>query len=117
MVLFSHGVVNQWEKDTPVLSRPPSPCANCAHGRRRRRHIDRRSADAGRAEADDDRRSLSLRALRAGADFMLIGNNMMDEQEQAARYARDLREACETDALMRIHARRRRSSASARLKA
>jgi beta-N-acetylhexosaminidase len=44
------------------------------------------------------------RAVRAGADFLLIGNNMMDEQQQAARYARDLRAACETDAMTRIHA-------------
>jgi beta-N-acetylhexosaminidase len=44
------------------------------------------------------------KAVHAGADFILIGNNMKDEQEQAAAFARRLLSACTQDASMRAHA-------------
>ena len=44
------------------------------------------------------------KAVHAGADFILIGNNMKDEQEQAAEFARRLLSACTQDASMRAHA-------------
>lgn len=102
MVLFSHGVVNQWEKATPVcLSRVA---------------VDRVRAWAPNAHIlTDDLQMQGVqklmstgeacrRALRAGADLLLIGNNMKDEQRQAADFARELLLACETDSSLRAHA-------------
>lgn len=102
MVLFSHGVVHQWEKNTPV-------CLSAVA-------VDKlREWAPGAAILTDDLQMQGLqklmstgeacrRALRAGADLILIGNNMKDEQEQAAQFARDLRDACESDPLLRAHA-------------
>lgn len=102
MVLFSHGVVDQWEKDTPVcLSRVAvdklrrwAPDAHILTDDLQMQGVQKLMSTA----------EACLRALRAGADLLLIGNNMMDEQLRAAEFARDLRLACETDALSRAHA-------------
>jgi beta-N-acetylhexosaminidase len=45
-----------------------------------------------------------VKAVRAGADLIIIGNNLRDEQQQAAGFAHSLRLACEKDLLMRVHA-------------
>jgi beta-N-acetylhexosaminidase len=45
-----------------------------------------------------------VKAVQAGADLIIIGNNMKDEQEQAAGFARNLRSACEKDSMVRTHA-------------
>jgi beta-N-acetylhexosaminidase len=45
-----------------------------------------------------------LKAVRSGADLIIIANNMKDEQVQSAGFARDLRSACEKDSFMRAHA-------------
>ncbi|PPD17469.1 MAG: beta-N-acetylhexosaminidase, partial [Methylocystis sp.] len=44
------------------------------------------------------------KAVHAGADLILIGNNMKDEQDQAAEFARQLLSACAPDASIRAHA-------------
>jgi beta-N-acetylhexosaminidase len=102
MVLFSHGVVNQWERDTPV-------CLSSVAVAKLRAVAPQATILTDDLQMQGVQKLMSTgqacrRALRAGADFLLIGNNMLDEQEQAAGFARDLRELCETDAVMRIHA-------------
>jgi beta-N-acetylhexosaminidase len=102
MVLFSHGIVNQWDKDTPVC-------------------LSRFAVDKVRAFAPDayiltddlqmqgvqklmTTGEACVKAVQAGADLIIIGNNLKDEQEDAAGFARDLRAACERDPLIRAHA-------------
>ncbi|MBY6241695.1 glycoside hydrolase family 3 N-terminal domain-containing protein [Methylosinus sp. Sm6] len=102
MVLFSHGVVSQWEKDTPV-------CLSSVAVGKLRAVAPQATILTDDLQMQGVQKLMSTgeacsRALRAGADFLLIGNNMLDEQAQAAGYAHELCEACETDALMRIHA-------------
>lgn len=102
MALFSHGVVDQWEKDTPV-------CLSSVAVEKLRAWAPQAVILTDDLQMQGVQKLMTTgeacrRAVRAGADFLLIGNNMMDEQQQAAGYARDLREACETDALTRIHA-------------
>ncbi len=103
MVLFSHGVVNQWETDTPT-------CLSAVAVRKLREWA------PGAVILTDDLQmqgvqklmttgEASLCALRAGVDFILIGNNMKDEQDEFARYAENLLEACEKDASLRDAAR------------
>jgi beta-N-acetylhexosaminidase len=102
MALFSHGVVNQWEKDTPAcLSavavaklRAWAPGAVIVTDDLQMQGVQKLTTTKEACE----------RALRAGVDLLLIGNNMIDQQAQAADYARDLREKCEQDAMLRIHA-------------
>ncbi|WP_159728632.1 glycoside hydrolase family 3 N-terminal domain-containing protein [Methylosinus sp. Ce-a6] len=103
MVLFSHGIVNQWEQDTPC-------CLSSVAVRKYRQW----APDAVILTDDLQMQGVqklmttgeaSLCALRAGVDFILIGNNMKDEQEDSARYATDLLEACEKDDTLRDNAR------------
>ncbi|MBI3275303.1 MAG: glycoside hydrolase family 3 protein [Methylocystis sp.] len=102
MVLFSHGVVDQWEKDTPVCL--SSVAVNKVRGFAPDTYIltdDLQMQGVQKLMSTDD---ACVKAVRAGVDLILIGNNMKDEQEQAAGFARNLRSACETDASMRAHA-------------
>lgn len=96
MALFSHGIVNQWEQDTPC-------CLSSVAIRKYRQWA------PGAVILTDDLQMQGVQklmttgeaflcALRAGADFILIGNNMKDEQAQSARYAQNLLDACDKDA-------------------
>jgi beta-N-acetylhexosaminidase len=102
MVLFSHGVVNQWEKNTPVCL--SSVAVNKARGYAPEAHILTDDLQMQGLQRLMPTGEACLRALRAGADLILIGNNLEDEQEQAVGFARDLRAACLGDSRMRAHA-------------
>jgi beta-N-acetylhexosaminidase len=102
MVLFSHGVVNQWDKDTPVC------LSHVAVSK-----VRSWAPDAYILTDDLQMQGVQnlmptgdacVRAVRAGADLIIIGNNLKDEQKGSASFARNLRSACEKDALMRTHA-------------
>ncbi|WP_166142201.1 glycoside hydrolase family 3 protein [Methylosinus sp. RM1] len=103
MVLFSHGVVNQWEQDTPC-------CLSSVAVRKLRRSApgvviltdDLQMQGVQKLMTTGD---AALCALRAGADFILIGNNMKDEQAESARYAQNLLDACAKDASLADNAR------------
>ncbi|WP_018266945.1 glycoside hydrolase family 3 N-terminal domain-containing protein [Methylosinus sp. LW4] len=102
MVLFSHGVVNQWEKDTPC-------CLSSVAIRKLRQWAPQTVVVTDDLQMQGVQKLMTtedaaLRALRAGADFILIGNNLKDEQEDSARYAQKLLDACETDASLRAEA-------------
>lgn len=102
MVLFSHGVVDQWEKDTPVCL--SSVAVDKVRGWTADAYIltdDLQMQGVQKLMSTGD---ACLRALRAGADLIIIGNNMKDEQRQAADFARSLRSACDLDASLRAHA-------------
>jgi beta-N-acetylhexosaminidase len=103
MVLFSHGVVNQWEKDTPVCL-----SAFAVEAVRRvapQAHILTDDLQMQGVQQLMSTGEACLRAIRAGADLIIIGNNMKDEQQQAAGFARDLIAACERDPIIVAHAR------------
>lgn len=102
MVLFSHGVVTQWEKDTPV-------CLSAVAVDKVRTWAPNAYILTDDLQMQGVQKLMStgeacLRALRAGADLIIIGNNMKDEQAQAAEFARSLRLACEADSSLRAHA-------------
>lgn len=102
MVLFSHGVVNQWEKDTPV-------CLSAVAVNKMRAW----APDACILTDDLQMQGLQklmstgeacMKAVHAGVDLIIIGNNMKDEQDQAEKFARRLLSACKQDASMQAHA-------------
>lgn len=102
MVLFSHGVVNQWEQDTPV-------CLSSVAVSKLRGWAPDAVILTDDLQMQGVQKLMSTgeacpKAVRAGADLIIIGNNMKDEQAQAAQFARDLAAACETDATIRAHA-------------
>jgi beta-N-acetylhexosaminidase len=102
MVLFSHGIVNQWEKDTPV-------CLSAVAVNKMRAWAPDACILTDDLQMQGVQKLMSTgeacaKAVHAGADFILIGNNMKDEQEQAAAFARRLLSACTQDASMRAHA-------------
>lgn len=102
MVLFSHGVVRQWEKNTPVCL--SSVAVNKARGVAPGAHILTDDLQMQGLQRLAPTGEACQRAVRAGADLIVIGNNLKDEQEQAAAFARDLRAACRSNASMRAHA-------------
>lgn len=102
MVLFSHGVVNQWEKHTPVCL--SSVGVNKVRGFAPGAHILTDDLQMQGLQKLMPTGEACLRAVRAGADLIVIGNNLKDEQEQAAGFAGDLRAACQSDSSMRAHA-------------
>jgi beta-N-acetylhexosaminidase len=102
MVLCSHGVVDQWEKGTPV-------CLSSIAVEKLRAVAPEAAILTDDLQMQGVQQLMSTgeacrRALRAGADLILIGNNMKDEQEEAAQFARDLLAACERDPASRAHA-------------
>ncbi|ULO25269.1 glycoside hydrolase family 3 N-terminal domain-containing protein [Methylocystis sp. SB2] len=102
MVLFSHGIVNQWEKDTPV-------CLSAVAVNKMRAWAPDACILTDDLQMQGVQKLMSTgeacaKAVHAGADFILIGNNMKDEQDQAAEFARQLLSACAQDASMRAHA-------------
>ena len=102
MVLFSHGLVNQWEKSTPVCLSP------VAVGKARdfapEAHILTDDLQMQGLQKLMSTGEACRRAVRAGADLIIIGNNLRDEQGQASGFARGLLAACAEDPLMRRHA-------------
>lgn len=101
MILLSHGIVNQWERTTPVC-------------------LSRIAVDKVRAVAPDAHiltddlqmqgvQKLAptidacVRAVTAGADLLVIGNNLKDEQEQSADFARAVRAAAQANAHARAN--------------
>ncbi|MGJ0507769.1 MAG: glycoside hydrolase family 3 N-terminal domain-containing protein [Methylocystis sp.] len=102
MVLFSHGIVNQWEKDTPV-------CLSAVAVDKMRSWAPDACILTDDLQMQGVQKLMSTgeactKAVRAGVDLLLIGNNIKDEQEQAADFARQLCSACNRDASMRAHA-------------
>jgi beta-N-acetylhexosaminidase len=102
MVLFSHGIVNQWEKSTPVCL--SSVAVNKVRGWGSDAYILTDDLQMQGVQKLMSSGAACVKAVRAGADLIIIGNNMKDEQEQAPGFARNLRSACEKDSLMRAHA-------------
>lgn len=102
MVLFSHGIVNQWEKNTPVCL--SSVAVNKVRGWAPDAYILTDDLQMQGVQKLMSTGEACVKAVRAGADLIIIGNNMKDEQEHAADFARNLRGACETDAMMQAHA-------------
>jgi beta-N-acetylhexosaminidase len=102
MVLFSHGVVNQWDRDTPVCL--SHVAVDKMRGWTQNAYIltdDLQMQGVQKLMSTGD---ACARAVRAGADLIIIGNNLKDEQKESESFARNLRLACEKDALMRSHA-------------
>ncbi|MBI5312020.1 MAG: glycoside hydrolase family 3 protein [Methylocystis sp.] len=102
MVLFSHGIVNQWERDTPV-------CLSAVAVNKMRGWAPDACILTDDLQMQGVQKLMSTgeacaKAVHAGADLILIGNNMKDEQDQAAEFARRLLSACAQDASMRDHA-------------
>ncbi|HEY8125490.1 MAG TPA: glycoside hydrolase family 3 N-terminal domain-containing protein [Methylocystis sp.] len=102
MALFSHGIVNQWEKDTPV-------CLSTVAVNKMRAWAPDACILTDDLQMQGVQKLMStgdacVKAVRAGADLILIGNNMKDEQQQATAFARRLLSACAQDASMRAHA-------------
>jgi beta-N-acetylhexosaminidase len=102
MVLFSHGIVNQWEKSTPVCL--SSVAVDKVRGWESNVHILTDDLQMQGVQKLMSTGEACLKAVRAGADLIIIANNMKDEQVQSAGFARDLRSACEKDSFMRAHA-------------
>jgi beta-N-acetylhexosaminidase len=102
MVLFSHGIVNQWEKNTPVCL--SSVAVNRVRGWAPDAHILTDDLQMQGVQKQMSTGQACMKAVRAGADLIIIGNNMKDEQQHVAGFAHSLRSACEKDALMRAHA-------------
>jgi beta-N-acetylhexosaminidase len=102
MILFSHGIVNQWETSTPVCL--SSIAVSKVRDWRSDAYIltdDLQMQGVQKLMSSGD---ACVKAVRAGADLIIIGNNLRDEQQQAAGFAHSLRLACEKDLLMRVHA-------------
>jgi beta-N-acetylhexosaminidase len=102
MILFSHGIVNQWEKNTPV-------CLSSFAVEKVRRWAPHACILTDDLQMQGVQKLTSTgeacqRAVRAGADLIIIGNNMKDEQLDAAGFARGLLSACKTEPLTRAHA-------------
>ena len=102
MVLFSHGIVNQWEKSTPVCL--SFVAVNKVRGWGSDVYILTDDLQMQGVQMLMSTGEACLKAVRAGADLIIIANNMKDEQEQTGGFARDLRSACGKDSLMRAHA-------------
>lgn len=88
MVLFSHGTVNHWEAGVPVCLSP------VAVGKVRAAHAPsivitddlQMHGVQGLMSTSD----AAMRAIQAGVDLILIGNNMLDEQELSASIVQNL---------------------------
>lgn len=92
LVLFSHGIVNQWEKGVPV-------CLSAVAVDKVRDWSPRAVIVTDDLQMQGVQKLMStqeacIQALRAGADFILIGNNMMDQQEESSDFARRLQDVC-----------------------
>src|SRR5262249_4817905 len=102
MVLFSHGIVDQWEKGTPVCL--SSVAVNKVRSWQPSVYVLTEDLQMQGVQKLTSTGEACLKAVRAGADLIIIANNMKDEQVRTAGFARDLRSACEEDSLMRAHA-------------
>jgi beta-N-acetylhexosaminidase len=102
MVLFSHGIVDQWEKSTPVCLSTVA----VSKVRAWKPNVYILTDDLQMQGVQKLMRTgeACQKALQAGADLIILSNNMKDEQQQVADYARDLRLACGKDSLLRAHA-------------
>lgn len=114
-VLVSHGMVNQWEKELPVSISP------LGVGRLRSR-----CPEALLISDDMQMQGMqlkygssaaSLKALAAGIDMVIIGNNMLNEEAEAPKIADQVRAQAEKDpvfynqvqaAIRRVSARKKR---------
>jgi beta-N-acetylhexosaminidase len=103
MILFSHGIVQQWQKDTPVCL--SSVAVNLVRGWSPHAYIVSDDLQMQGVQKLMTTNDACLRVLRAGLDLVIIGNNLLDEQDDAARFAHNLILACERDPLMAAHAK------------
>jgi beta-N-acetylhexosaminidase len=112
-ILVSHGIVSQWEPGRPVSMSPVALAA-----------LRRRLPEVLLFSDDLQMQGLQLcfstdqacrQGLSAGLDLLIIGNNMLDEQAQAHRFAEGLADSVAADpalarafdsALGRIQARK-----------
>jgi beta-N-acetylhexosaminidase len=102
MALFSHGIVNQWERNTPV-------CLSSSAVKKVRGWAPDACIVTDDLQMQGVQKLMStgdacVKAVQAGADLIIVGNNMKDEQEQAAGFAHSLRAACTKNPEMRAHA-------------
>jgi beta-N-acetylhexosaminidase len=122
-VLVSHGIVTQWEPGVPVSL---SPVALGALRRRlpdvllisddlQMQGLQRSLPAAASATAASPTGEACRRGIAAGLDLLLIGNNLLDEADQAPRFAQRLAQASGEDpalaqqagaALARVRARK-----------
>jgi beta-N-acetylhexosaminidase len=102
MILFSHGIVRQWQKNTPVCL--SSVAVDMVRGWSSDAYIVSDDLQMQGVQKLMSTNDACARALRAGLDLVIIGNNLMDEQNDAARFAENLILACERDPLMAAHA-------------
>jgi beta-N-acetylhexosaminidase len=102
MVLFSHGIVTQWEKGTPVCL--SSSAVSKVRGWESNVYILTDDLQMQGIQQLMSTGEACQKAVRAGADLIIISNNMKDEQRQMPGFARDLRSACAKDTFMRAHA-------------
>lgn len=102
MVLFSHGLVRQWDSQWPTSLSPVAVQKL-------------RAWNPNAVIVTDDLQMEGMQrlmttglactqAVRAGIDLLCIGNNMIDEQKDCAGFAQEILKACEADRQMQTNA-------------
>lgn len=95
MALFSHGLVNQWEKNTPVcLSKY---AVNMFRGWDPDAVVLTDDLQMQGVQKLMNTETACVRALEAGADVILLGHNMLDEQAKSVQFAWKVANAVESD--------------------
>lgn len=95
MVLFSHGIVNQWDQGVPVCL--SSFAINKVRAWAPQAVILTDDLQMQGVQKLMSTETACVKALEAGADIILIGHNMKDEQEQSAGFARRLGTMVDSD--------------------
>src|SRR5262249_41109251 len=82
IVMFSHGIVNQWERRTPVCL--SGVAVSKVRGWRPDACILTDDLQMPGVQKLMSSGEACVQAVQAGADLIIIGNNMIDEQEHVA---------------------------------
>lgn len=94
-ILVSHGVVNQWEKGVPASM------SNCAIGMLRERLPDvllvSDDLQMQGLQRKYPTREACVRGISAGLDMMIVGNNMMPQEEEVFVAADDVARKADAD--------------------
>ncbi len=99
-VLVSHGIMNEWEPEVPVSASQVAI-----------QKLRTRAPDALLMSDDVQMQGLQKKmttpqaiekGLCAGLDMIIVGNNMMPEDEQALAWAKSLAEKCQKDSQLNL---------------
>lgn len=95
-ILVSHGIVNQWEKDKPIsmskvgVAQLRNKCANAL--------IISDDLQMQGLQKAYGSQSACVMGIKAGLDLLILGNNLMAEDEKVIGYAENLAKELEGDA-------------------